>query len=66
MTTFTTEDIEALKTAWFPADVNPTHLGFYEVNRDSWPWPSMVEWTENGWDTTIEIREWRGLKEQIL
>jgi len=66
MTTFTTEDIESLKTAWFPGDVNPVHLGFYEVNMTSWPWPALAEWTEKGWDTDIKINEWRGLKEQIL
>ena len=66
MTTFTTEDIESLKTDWFPVSIEPTHLGFYEVNMDSWPWPALVEWTEKGWDTTIEVKQWRGLKEQIL
>ena len=66
MTTYTTEDIESLKTEWFPADVYPVHLGLYEVNMNSWPWPALVEWTESGWDTDVKINEWRGLKEQIL
>ena len=64
MTTFTTEDIESLKTAWFPADIKPVHLGFYEVNMDSWPWPAMAEWTGHGWDTDITIKQWRGLKDE--
>mgnify|MGYP006270317247 CR=1 FL=1 len=66
MTTFTTEDIESLKTEWFPASINPVHLGFYEVNMDSWPWPALAEWTEHGWDTSIKINEWRGLKDKLL
>ena len=66
MTTFTTEDIESLKTDWFPGDVDPVYVGFYEVNMESWPWPALAEWTAKGWDTDIKINEWRGLKEQML
>jgi hypothetical protein len=66
MTTFTTEDIESLKTDWFSADVDPVHPGLYEVNIDSWPWPAMVEWTGEKWDTNIEVKTWRGLKEKSL
>jgi hypothetical protein len=65
MTTFTTEDLESLKTEWFSADVDPVHPGFYEVNVDSWSWPAMVEWTGEKWDTNIEVKTWRGLKEKI-
>jgi hypothetical protein len=64
VTTFTTEDLESLKTEWFPADINPVHLGLYEVNINSWPWPHLVEWTESGWDTTVEVKWWRGLKDK--
>lgn len=51
------------KTDWFPKKIKPVHLGFYEVNMDSWPWPVMIEWTKDGWATDIKIREWRGLTE---
>jgi hypothetical protein len=66
VTTFTTEDIESLKTDWFPADINPVHLGFYEVNMDTWPWPAMVNWTGEKWDSDIEVKTWRGLKDKPL
>lgn len=51
-------------TDWFSVDINPVYPGLYEVNMDSWPWPALVEWTEDGWDTEIKITEWRGLAEK--
>lgn len=51
-------------TEWFPKKIKPVRLGFYEVNMDSWPWPALVEWTMDGWDTDIKINEWRGLTEE--
>lgn len=54
----------AILTDWFPGTVNPVRTGLYEVNMDTWPWPAMVEWTESGWATDIEVREWRGLTEE--
>lgn len=53
----------AVLTDWIPGTVGPVHVGLYEVNMDTWPWPAMVEWTGAGWDTEIEVREWRGLTE---
>ena len=69
MTTFTTEDIENLKTPWFPGDVKPKHEGLYEVELESWPWPEMVEWSkEFGWfvDKGVKVKQWRGLKDKPL
>ena len=68
MTTFTTEDLENLKTPWFPGDINPKHEGVYEVEMPSWPWPEMVEWTkESGWfvDRGVKVARWRGLKDKV-
>lgn len=68
MTTFTTEDIESLKTPWFPGDISPVHEGNYEVELESWPWPTTVEWTEKrGWDLGDGslVKRWRGLREEI-
>ena len=65
MTTFTTEDIEALKTDWFPFDMDPVYEGEYEVMSTKWPWPHRAAWTaENGWGS-IQIDQWRGLKEKF-
>ena len=64
MTTFTTEDVESLKTEWFPTKIEPVYFGFYEVNMDSWPWPALVEWTKAGWNTNVKVKQWRGLKEK--
>lgn len=68
MTTFTTEDIESLKTEWFPATINPVHEGLYEINMETWPWPAMVEWSnEHGWfvDKGVVVTTWRGLKVKV-
>lgn len=65
MTTFTTEDIESLKTEWFLADVEPVNEGEYEVLSDHWPWPHRALWTKKlGWGIIIE--QWRGLKDKPL
>jgi hypothetical protein len=65
MTTFTTDDIEALKTEWFPFDLDPVHEGEYEVMSSTWPWPHRVIWLANtGWGE-MKIDQWRGLKIQI-
>ena len=67
MTTFTSEDVKALLTDWFPADVDPVHEGEYEVQTKSWPWPHRMLWTtKRGWEITHEpIVQWRGLKIRI-
>ena len=66
MTTFTSEDLESLKTEWFPADVKPVHEGWYEVILNKWPWPERVEWLEGAWfvDKGVKVEKWRGLKER--
>jgi hypothetical protein len=65
MTTFTTEDIENLKTEWFPFDLEPVYEGEYEVMTRSWPWPHRSEWTKKkGWGS-VEVDQWRGLKIRI-
>jgi hypothetical protein len=66
MTTFTTEDIEALKTEWFPADVEPVNEGEYEAMSSAWPWIHRVVWTaKTGWGE-MKIDQWRGLKDKPL
>lgn len=67
VTTFTSEDIENLKTDWFPGDVDPVHEGEYEVQTPSWPWDHRAEWTKDGWfvDKGVKITAWRGLKVRI-
>ena len=66
MTTLTTEDLESLKTEWFPSEINPVHEGEYEVMSTSWPWPHRAEWSKkHGWGA-VKINQWRGLKEKIL
>jgi hypothetical protein len=65
MTTFTSDDIEALKTEWFPFDLAPVYKGEYEVMSTSWPWPHRAEWSEKkGWGS-LEVDQWRGLKEKF-
>lgn len=65
MTTFTSDDIEALKTEWFPFDLVPVYEGEYEVMSTSWPWPHRAEWSEKyGWGS-VKIDQWRGLKEKM-
>jgi hypothetical protein len=65
MTTYTTEDIESLKTEWFPFDWEPVHEGEYEVMSTAWPWIHRAAWTKaNSWGT-VQINQWRGLKVRI-
>ena len=65
MTTFTTEDLENLKTEWFPFDLAPVHEGEYEVMSTSWPWPHRCIWTKvTGWGE-MKIDQWRGLREEL-
>ena len=65
MTTFTTEDLENLKTEWFPFDLDPVNEGEYEVMSVAWPWTHRVVWTKkNGWGA-VKIDQWRGLKQRI-
>ena len=52
-------------TNWFPKKIKPVYAGFYEVNMDSWPWPTQVEWAGDRWLTDIKIWEWRGLQEPV-
>lgn len=49
-------------TSWYPKKIKPVHLGMYEVNIDSWPWPILAEWSTAGWSTDINITEWRGIQ----
>jgi hypothetical protein len=66
LTTFTTEDLESLLTAWFPATIEPVHEGEYEVMSKSWPWPHRADWSkEYGWGKAVHVEQWRGLKEEI-
>jgi hypothetical protein len=66
MTTFTTEDIDNLKTEWFPFDLDPVHEGEYEVMSSSWPWVTQCLWTKHtGWGK-MQIDQWRGLKVRII
>jgi len=52
------------KTEWFSPTIDPTYEGNYEVELDSWPWPTLVNWTKkSGWavgDPAI-IKRWRGI-----
>jgi hypothetical protein len=65
MTTYTTEDIESLKTEWFPFDLDPVNEGEYEVMSTAWPWPHRADWAKkNGWGD-LQIDQWRGLKVRI-
>jgi hypothetical protein len=65
MTTYTTDDIESLKTEWFPFDLDPVNEGEYEVMSTAWPWTHRVEWTKaNSWGA-VKINQWRGLKVRI-
>ena len=68
MTTFTTEDLESLLTAWFPGDVDPINPGPYEVKTSSWPWPHRLTWDQNnGWDISGgPVLEWRGVNIRVL
>lgn len=54
-------DTQPELTNWFPKKIKPVHAGFYEVNINSWPWPTRVKWTGKKWDTEIEVKEWRGI-----
>jgi hypothetical protein len=66
MTTFTSEDIEALLTDWFPGDISPVNEGEYDVVTAHWPWPHRVLWSnETGWDIHEPVTKWRGLKEKV-
>lgn len=65
MTTFTTEDINSLKTEWFTGDIAPINEGEYEVMSTSWPWVHRTAWTKKtGWGE-LQINQWRGLKEKF-
>ena len=65
MTTYTTEDIESLKTEWFPFDLDPVNEGEYEVMSTAWPWTHRAAWAKkNGWGD-LQIDQWRGLKVRI-
>jgi len=65
MTTFTSEDVQDLLTAWFPAEIVPVNEGEYEVMSTKWPWPHRAEWSKkSGWGN-IQIDQWRGLKEKF-
>jgi len=49
-------------TDWFPSNVNPVHIGTYEVltkEGASWPFPVKSQWDGTTWD--VEITEWRGI-----
>ena len=64
-------DLSTAVTDWFPADINPVHLGRYEivtgVGSTSWPFPSIThaDWTSTGWqhlETPVtNVAKWRGL-----
>jgi hypothetical protein len=65
-------DYDPEVTAWFPADINPVHLGEYEVitgvGAVSWPFPTdstRATWTGPGWEingsAVDTVSKWRGL-----
>jgi len=64
---------EAKKTEWYPADVNPYHMGRYEAKDPkipNWPFPEYANWDGKKWindeGKKIKVASWRGLKEEPL
>jgi hypothetical protein len=62
---------EAKKTEWYPADVNPYHMGRYEAKDPkipNWPFPEYANWDGKKWindeGKKIKVAFWRGLKEE--
>jgi len=65
------EEHDAKCTEWFPADVNPAHVGRYEAKDHAlinWPFAEYANWDgkhwRNGDNKKIKVAKWRGLKEK--
>ena len=60
------EDLE--RTEWYVGQ-DPVHVGRYEVQTESWPYPQWCEWTGEKWERwvgdEIKVTMWRGLTEQF-
>lgn len=62
-------EYEATVTEWYPVDVNPHYVGFYETKEEgNWPFYKFAHWNGKKW--TIDgkkpkaaIAGWRGLNE---
>jgi len=56
-------------TDWYPIDVNPHYVGFYETKEDSnWPFYKFAHWNGKKWTVDgkkpkFKIASWRGLLE---
>ena len=63
------EEYEVRCTDWYPVEVNPHYVGFYETKEEgTWPFYKMAHWNGKKW--TIDgkkpkdkIAAWRGLNE---
>jgi len=66
------EKFTPLVTDWFPVNVNPVHVGEYDVitgvGMDSWPFPTghnRATWTGECWESNGSaidtVSKWRGL-----
>jgi hypothetical protein len=54
---------EPVVTDWYPNDINPVHVGRYQVTDNknpNWPFPQYANWDGKTWDHS-EIVAWRGL-----
>lgn len=52
---------DAERTEWYPADVNPAYVGYYEITT-SWDFPQFCKWDGSRWVNNYnEIVKWRGL-----
>ena len=59
------------KTGWLSIDINPIHLGLYEVTS-LWPFPEILEWDGADWIDAFgdirnksDISQWRGLRKKL-
>jgi hypothetical protein len=59
------DDIEYSLTEWFPAKINPVHLGKYNVKtKDGYNYQAMWngEFWHNDWsEEKIQVKEWQGI-----
>jgi hypothetical protein len=54
---------EPAVTNWFPVDVDPVHVGRYQITETKnpmWPFPSYATWDGKSWSNS-DIESWRGL-----
>jgi hypothetical protein len=48
------------KTDWYPGNVNPVHIGEYEVYRPGFeliPCDHLLKWNGRGWEYAYELGE---------